>query len=172
MIISTAISAPSPDVERWRCYPIASSVDYTDLLSEDMLREMFLKADGVELLRKCKSVCKRWRCHARSTLTEVDWLLANDVGLHALLRLGGPSPCLTLALAVARPLLLHERDADGMLPLQYAAAYQKNEHLVAELRKAMTGVVLGSGSWSSSVKARKLKLRPVVTRISQGIVAA
>ena len=58
------------------------------------------------------------------------WLLANKISLHELLKKGRPSPHLVLALVDKQPACLHERDGEGLLPLQYASAYRMDAALV------------------------------------------
>ena len=54
-------------------------------------------------------------------LTSTEWQAANGVTLHTLLR-GRAPPEQLLALLAKRPQDLRERDANGMLPLQYASS--------------------------------------------------
>ena len=76
-------------------------------------------------------------------------------------------PQLVRDLAAKRPECMHERDGEGLLPLQYAAAYRMDASLVAALREATVSQVPGSATWANSAEARSIKrqLRPVSTRI-------
>ena len=162
---------PSPD--RWQSHaPTVFSVD--DHLGDDVLLTVMAKASSIEALRKCKTVCKSWRRGARVTLCDVSWLLANNISLHDLLKKGNPSPHLVLALAAERPSCMHERDGEGLLPLQYAAAYRMDADLVAAIRQATAARVPGSAAWANSAEARSIKsqLRPVRTRVVHGPIAA
>ena len=91
-----------------------------------------------------------------------------------MLKKGSPSPELVLALVREWPACLHERDGEGLLPLQYAAAYRMDAELVATLRKATKLVVPGSAAWASSGEARSIRshLRPVRTRVGRVPIAA
>lgn len=132
------------------------------------------KANSIEALRKCKAVCTAWRDGARHTLCDVDWLLANEISLHTLLKKGNPSPRLVLELSDRKPLCMYKRDGEGLLPLQYAAAYRMDADLVAALRQATASRVPGSAAWANSAEAITVKsqLRPVRTRVVHGPIAA
>jgi len=145
-----------------------------DALPEDVIQLALSKARGVEALRTCKAVCKAWQQAGRLTLCNVDWLVAQPIGLHGLLKKGRPSPALVLALAARRPECMHERDGEGLLPLQYAAAYRMDAALLAVLRNATVSMVPGSCAWANSDEARAIKsqLRPVSTRVARGPIRA
>lgn len=170
----STVGPPTPAPDRWQTHPttlLSSSVD--DLLSEDVLQLVLSKASSVEHLRKCKAVCKSWQHAARVTLCDVDWLCANQISLHEILKKGRPSPQLVRNLAAKRPECMQERDGEGLLPLQYAAAYRMDAGLVATLREATVSQVPGS-AWANSAEARSIKsqLRPVSTRIVRGPISA
>jgi hypothetical protein len=143
-------------------------------LPTDVLELVMAKASSVETLRNCKAVCKSWRQGARRTLCDVAWLRDHHISLHELLKKGCPSPQLVLALANERPVYMHERDGEGLLPLQYAAAYRMNADLVAALRQATASVLPVSAVWAGSAEARSIKshLRHVRTRVAHVPIAA
>ena len=165
------LQTPSPD--RWLSHAATThSVD--ERFGEDVLLTVMSQATSIEALRKCKAVCTSWRRGARLTLCDVKWLLANNVSLHDLLKKGNPSAQLVLALAAERPSYMHERDGEGLLPLQYSAAYRMDADLVAAIRQATASQVPGSAAWANSAEARAIKsqLRPVRTRVARGPLLA
>jgi len=147
-------------------------------LGDDVLHVVMSKSTTVSALKKAKFVCGAWRQSARDTLCDVDWLASNGVSLHSLLKTGAPSARLVTALIDAKPELLRERDAEGLLPLQFAAAYRTDRHsrprwseeVVSAIRKATIGAVPG-GVAGLHHEARSLKLRPVRTRVTQAPIA-
>lgn len=161
----TSVLAPE---DRWHTQPPAKSLCVGDDLPFDLLQLVLSKTSSIEALRKCKAVCKTWRLGARLTLSNVDWLLAQQISLQDLLKKGSPSPALVRALASKRPACMHERDGEGLLPLQYAAAYRMDAALIAALREATVALVPGSCAWANSDEARSIKshLRPVRTRVA------
>jgi hypothetical protein len=140
-------------------------------LGDDVLSVVMSKASSISELLACKVVCSAWHQSARASLCDIEWLCRNDISLHELLKRGRPSPRLATALIAARPELLRERDGEGLLPLQYAAAYRLDADLVAAIRKATVHVVPG-GVAGMHPGARSLKLRPVRTRVRQAPIAA
>ena len=128
--------------------------------------------DSVSTLRTLKCLSKDFTQPARNTLTNVEWLQRNNISLHFLLKQGSPSPALAAKLAKASPGCLMQRDGDGLLPLQFAAAYKSRfgDALLSTIREVVPGSV-----WPArSDEARGLRkgLRPVRTRVSGVIVAA
>ena len=95
------------------------TTDVSEVVTGDILCEIMTNVGSVQALSKCKAVCRLWRECARLTLCDPDWL-ADKVSVHDLLKKGEPSPRLVLALTAKRPALVHERDGEGLLPLQYA----------------------------------------------------
>ena len=148
----------------------------TDLLIVDLLHTIMENVDSVETLKTLKLVSKDFAQPARNTLCNVDWLMRNNVSLHGLLKQGSPSPALINKLAKASPGCLMQRDGDGLLPLQFAAAYKSRfgDALVSAIREVTVRAVPGSVWPAKSDEARGLRkgLRPVRTRISGVIVAA
>ena len=145
-----------------------------DVIGWDVLQIVMSKAGSIENLRKCKAVCTSWRRAARYTLCDIDWLQANHISIHDLLKKGNPTQDLVLALAAKQPRCLHERDGEDLLPLQYAAAYRMDASLVSALRDATARQVPGSAAWANSAEARSIKsqLRPVRTRVAHVPIAA
>ena len=136
---AASLRVPAPD--RWRTHDATSTLSADDLLDSDVLRIIMSKASSVEALRKYKVVSKCWRAGARHTLCDSNWLVANQVNLHTLLKKGTPSPQLALALAAREPGCMNERDGEGLIPLQYAAAYRMDPSLVIALRQATASQV-------------------------------
>lgn len=140
-------------------------------LTEDAVREVLSHVTHISALRQRKLVCKAWQQQGRAVLTDVDWLVRNGVTLHSLIRKrnGRPSAQLVSKLAMARPELLNERDEEeGMLPLQYAAAYRKkDEDLVNTLRTLTKNVVPGGlpSLDKAAFFSKKAALRSVQTRV-------
>jgi len=164
--------APSPASDtpaRWSCFPADPSLGVE--LSEDALLCVLSKLTAVDALRRAKAVSMAWRRAARDTLCSLDWLVSSGVTLLSLLKVGSPSPALAVSLAEARPSLLNERDIEGMLPLQFAAAYRKGRPLVLALREVTAGRVPG-GVPALSAELCRLRLRPVHTRVREAPVAA
>lgn len=164
--------APSPASDtpaRWSCFPADPSLGVE--LSEDALLCVLSKLTAVDALRRAKAVSMAWRRAARDTLCSLDWLVSSGVTLLSLLKVGNPSPALAVSLAEARPSLLNERDVEGMLPLQFAAAYRKGRPLVLALREVTAGRVPG-GVPALSAELCRLRLRPVHTRVREAPVAA
>ena len=164
--------APSPASDtpaRWSCFPADPSLGVE--LSEDALLCVLSKLTAVDALRRAKAVSMGWRRAARDTLCSLDWLVSSGVTLLSLLKVGSPSPALAVSLAEARPSLLNERDVEGLLPLQYAAAYRKGRPLVLALREVTAGKVPG-GVPALSAELCRLRLRPVHTRVREAPVAA
>ena len=159
------------DPDRWQCHR-ASALSIDDSLAEDVLHVLMSKASSIESLRKFKTVCKSWRQSARQTLCDVDWLTANQISLHSLLKKGNPTPRLALALATARPKCMFERDGEGLLPLQYAAAYRKDAYLVAALREATASQVGWGADLAGKARSIKSQLRPVRTHVAHAPIAA
>jgi len=108
----------TPDPHRWQSHPVTTLVAGDDVLVGDVLEMVLSKARSVELLRTCKAVSSSWRHAARHTLCNLRWLRANRISLHDLLKRGSPSPRLVLALTNEWPACMHERDGEGLLPLQ------------------------------------------------------
>ena len=165
----SSFGCPTPMIpDRWLTHDPAP-LAVADQLDRDALRIIMSKSSSIEVLRNCKAVCTSWRQEARQTLCDVDWLLHNQVSIHTLLKKGDPSPDLVLALADKQPALVHERDGEGLLPLQYAAAYRMGAGLIAVLRKITAAHVPGSAAWANSIEARSIKshLRPVRTRVGR-----
>ena len=104
--------------------PCTMTCSATDLLIVDLLHTIMENVDSVETLKTLKLVSKDFTQPARNTLTNVEWLQRNNVSLHGLLKQGSPTPALVAKLAKANPSCLHQRDGDGLLPLQFAAAYK------------------------------------------------
>lgn len=159
--------------DRWHSHAPAATMSFDDdqLASEDILHLIMASTNSIETLRKCKAVCTAWRQAARRTLSDVDWLLANRLGLHDLLKKGRPSPELVLALVAKRgPECVTERDGEGLLPLQYAAAYRMDAMVVAAIRQATVVRVPSTAAWANSAEARYVKshLRLVRTRVVHG----
>ena len=84
-----------------------------------------------------------------------------------------------LALVDKQPACLHERDGEGLLPLQYASAYRMDAALVDALRQATAARVPGlSAAWANGGDPRekalaiKRQLRPVRTRVAHAPIAA
>ena len=176
-IAKGTVPCPSPAnqaLDRWQSHPPAATLSVDEHLASDALYTIMSKAKSVESLITFKTVAIGWRQAARHTLCDVDWLLFNDLSLHDLLKKGNPSPRLVLAMVSKRPACVHERDGEGLLPLQYAAAYRMDSALVAALRQATASHVKGSAAWANSAEARSIKsqLRPVRTRVAQGPIAA
>ena len=90
-----------------------------------------------------------------------------------MLKKGSPSPRLVRALAIEDPASTRERDGEGLLPLQFAAAYSMDRGLVVALRE-VTAAVVPSTAWANSAEARSIKsqLRPVRTRVGHVPIAA
>ena len=109
----------------------------TDLLIVDLLHTIMENVDSVETLKTLKLVSKDFAQPARNTLCDVNWLVRNNVSLHGLLKQGAPTPALVTKLAKANPSCLHQRDGDGLLPLQFAAAYKSRfgDALVSAIRE-------------------------------------
>jgi len=143
-------------------------------LTEDALHAMLEKVDAVAKLQECKLVCKAWRSGSRQVLCDAHWLVCQGVSLHTLLKRGQPSTPLAVKLVqLARSRsggveeLLNERDARGLLPLQYAAAYRLHPDLVAALRTLTRRGGVGLPVLNKAAFAlRKAKLRAVQTRRS------
>ena len=148
----------------------------TDILNFDLLHTLMEHVDSVSTLRALKSVSKDFVQPARNTLTNVEWLMRNNISLHFLLKQGTPSPALAAKLAKASPGCLMQRDGDGLLPLQFAAAYKSRfgDALLSTIREVTVRAVPGSVWPARSDEARGLRkgLRPVRTRVSGVIVAA
>ena len=72
------------------------------------------------------------------------------------------------------PALVLEREGEGLLPLQYAAAYRLDDSLVRALRGATALQMPGSAAWANGTEARSIKsqLRPVRTRVAYAPIAA
>lgn len=170
---TSRLCAPSPSspnaLDRRQLHP-ATALAFDDVLAGDVLHTVMLQAQSVEALRKCKAVCTSWRKAVRHVLCDVDWLHANKIGLHDVLKKGSPSPSLVVALAAKQPTCVLSRDGEGLLPLQYAAAYRMNDGVVNALRMVTAGQMPGSAAWASSAEARSIKshLRPVRTRVAHG----
>ena len=166
-IIALPRSPTTPD--RWRSHPRGTTTRVVDELPQDVLEIVLSKASGIEVLRMCKAVCRSWQQAARRTLCDVGWLVDHQVSLHEVLKKGRPSPRLALSLADKRPEWMQERDGEGLLPLQYAAAYRMDAELVAALRKATASCVPSAGCALGSAEARSIRshLRPVTTRVSR-----
>jgi len=154
----------------------------TEVLNFDLLLTIFSMVDSVASLRTLKAVCKDFRVASRLTLCDVEWLARHNVSLHGLLKLGSPSPRLAVSLAKACPTSLQQRDGDGFLPLQYAAAYKSkfDDALVTAIREVTVKAVPGS-AWpgrsdealrlrGSATRGLKKSLRPVETRVSRQYV--
>ena len=163
------------DPKRWQAHPTNPEAPPPEL-TEDVLLAMLEKVDGVAKLQECKLVCKAWRSGSRLVLCDAHWLVCQGVSLHVLLKRGQPSTPLAVKLVqLARSRsggveeLLNERDARGLLPLQYAAAYARgveDQELVAALR---TLTRRGSGLPvlnKAAFALRRAKLRAVQTRRS------
>lgn len=128
---------------------------------------------NLSTLQVCKAVSRAWRKTARRALTNVAWLLEEKISLHVLVKTGHPSPRLAMALGLASPRLLQERDEEGLLVLQYVAAYRKDPLLIAAIREATVKVVPGlCPAFGAEARTIKHKLRPVRTRIRQAPIAA
>ena len=169
---STRIS--SNTTARWETHPVLQPLSTE--LTEDALRAVLSHTDAVSTLQSCcKPVSKAWRAGAREVLCDVSWLLSSGVSLHTLLKSGQPSPQLAVKLAMARPEFLHERADDGLLPLQYAAAYvsRSQPELVASLRTLTKGFVPGGLPvlHKAAFAFRRAKLRAVHTNIHHAPVA-
>jgi hypothetical protein len=181
---ASLLPAPPPRTEaltqeiaddRWQCFqPTPGTLSVDDDMAGDVLGYLLSKASSVEALRKCKAVSKAFQQAARDNLCDVEWLLSNHISVHDLLKKGRPSPHLVLALAAKHPTLIHERDGEGLLPLQYAAAYRMDADVISALRQATASHVPGSAAWANSAEACSIKsqLRPVRTRVSRGPIAA
>jgi hypothetical protein len=154
--------------ERWLSHPPTRGFS-ADCCSEDALLIIMSHAPNVNTLRKCKGVCKLWLRCARTTLCDVDWLVTNSISLLDMMKIGNPTPRLALALATERPALMRERDAEGLLPLQYAAAYRKDCDLVVAIRGA-TAKAVPQGL--PHLAPGQVTLRPVHTRVSLAPIAA
>ena len=161
-------SAAPTGQARWDIFPADPALPVE--LSEDMVRELLSHVTHISALRQSKLVCKAWQQQGRAMLTDVDWQLRNGVTLHSLIqkRNGLPSAQLVSKLAKARPELLNGRDHEGLLPLQYAAAYRKkDEELVSTLRTLTKGVVPGLPSMDKAAFfSKKAALRSVFTRVA------
>ena len=148
----------------------------TDMLNVDLLHSIMEHVDSVSTLRDLKCVSKDFAQPARNTLCDVQWLMRNNISLHGLLKQGSPSPALVAKLAKASPGCLMQRDGDGLLPLQFAAAYKSRfgDAVVSAIREVTVRAVPGSVWPAKSDEARGLRkgLRPARTRISGVIVAA
>ena len=147
----------------------------TDMLNYDLLHTIMEHVDSVSTLKTLKQVSKDFSQPARNTLTNVEWLVRNNLSLHGLLKQGSPSPALVAKLAKASPGCLMQRDGDGLLPL-FAAAYKSRfgDALLSTIREVTVRAVPGSVWPARSDEARGLRkgLRPVRTRVSGVIVAA
>ena len=166
-------SAPtSAHPQRWQSHP-ASTLSVDDHLGADVLQTIMSKACSIEALRTCKAVCTSWRSCARRTLCDTEWHLANQISVHDMLKKGDPSPCLVVALAARRPMAMLERDGEGLLPLQYAAAYRMSPSLVNTIREATASQRPGSAAWANTAEARSVRslLRPVSTRVAHAPIA-
>ena len=165
---------PTQAPDRWQSHDRAGTLSVDDHLDFDVLRIIMSKADSIEVLRKAKAVCTSWRQSARLTSCDIDWLVANGISLHDLLKKGNPSPQLVLGLVTKLPACMHKRDGEGLLPLQYAAAYRMDADLVDVLRQVTAFKVPGSCAWANSAEALSIKsqLRPVRTRVDHGPIAA
>ena len=132
------------------------------------LREVFFHITHVLTLQQCKAVCKAWQRQGRAVATDVNWMVASGISLHTLIKVGRPSPKLASKLALARPELLNERDRDeGLLPLQYAAAYRLDANLVSSLRTLTQSFVPGGlqALDRAAFSRKKAMLRSVETHI-------
>ena len=167
-----SISRP-PALDRGQTCEVTSTLSAEDRLDSDVLHIIMSKVSSIEALRNVKAVCRSWRAGARHTLCDVNWLVSNQVSLHGLLKKGIPSPQLALALAAKQPTCMQERDGEGLIPLQFAAAYRMPPSLVAALRQATASRVPG-GCLANAAEARSIRsqLRPVRTRIGHGPIAA
>ena len=167
-------SSSSHTTARWETHPVLQPLSTE--LTEDALRAVLSHTDAVSTLQSCcKPVSKAWRAGAREVLCDVSWLLSSGVSLHTLLKSGQPSPQLAVKLAMARPEFLHERADDGLLPLQYAAAYvsRSQPELVASLRTLTKGFVPGGLPvlHKAAFAFRRARLRAVQTNIHHAPVA-
>ena len=162
------------DPKRWQAHPINPDAPPPEL-TEDVLLAILETVDAVAKLQECKLVCKAWRSGSRQVLCDAHWLVCQGVSLHVLLKRGQPSTPLAVKLVqLARSRsggveeLLNERDARGLLPLQYAAAYGLNSELVAALRTLTKGVVPGGLPvlHKAAFAIRRARLRTVQTRRS------
>ena len=162
------------DPKRWQAHPIDPDAPAPELTA-DVLLAVLEQVDAVAKLQECKLVCKAWRSGSRQVLCDAHWLVSRGVSLHALLKRGHPSTPLAVKLVqLARSrsggveALLNERDAKGLLPLQYAAAYRLHPELVAALRTLTKGVVPGGLPMlnKAAFAIRKGQLRAVQTRRS------
>ena len=167
-------SSSSNTTARWETHPVLQPLSTE--LTEDALRAVLSHTDAVSTLQSCcKPVSKAWRAGAREVLCDVSWLLSSGVSLHTLLKSGQPSPQLAVKLAMARPEFLHERADDGLLPLQYAAAYvsRSQPELVASLRTLTKGFVPGGLPvlHKAAFAFRRARLRAVQTNIHHAPVA-
>ena len=143
-----------------------------DSITEDVLLTILSHATSVAALRKYKHVSKLWRSSARETLCDTSWL-ARNVTLHQLLKAGNPSPKLVMTSCLSNPFHLSERDEEGLLPLQYAAAYRMESSVVDALRSATAKSVPGGIPhmlWAKAVLQSK-QLRPVRTRLTRAPIA-
>ena len=170
----TLTDPKQPDPKRWQAHPTNPDAPAPEL-TEDVLLAMLEQVDAVAKLQECKLVCKAWRRGCRQVLCDARWLVCQGVSLHELLKSGLPSTPLAVKLVqLARSRsggveeLLNERDAKGLLPLQYAAAYRKfHPELVDQLRTLTRQGGAGLPVLSQSAFAlRRGKLRAVQTRRS------
>lgn len=169
----TPILARTQLMDREQSHPSSTTPSAEDHLDIDVLHVIMSNVGSIETLRNCKVVCKSWRQAARRTLCDADWLLANQVTLHVLLKKGRPSPGLVVAMTTKRPALLHERDGEGLIPLQYAAACKMAIDLVVALRRETARQSPGCALLNSTEgRSMKSHLRPVQTRVTQGRIAA
>ena len=155
--------------------PCTMTCSATDLLNVDLLHSLMEHVDSVTTLKTLKQVSKDFVQPARNSLCNVEWLMHNNVSLHGLLKQGTPSPALAAKLAKANPGCLMQRDSEGLLPLQFAAAYKSRfgDATLSAIREVT--VRAAPGLWpAKSDESRGLRkgLRPVRTRVSGVIVAA
>ena len=152
--------------KRWQAHPINPDSPPPEL-TEDTLLAILEHVDAITTWQKCKHVCKAWCSGSRQVLCDLNWLVCQGVSLHALLKRGRPSTPLAVKLSLARPALLNERDADGLLPLQYAAACRPHPELLASLRTLTKGVVPGGLPMlhKAAFAIRRARLRVVQTRL-------
>lgn len=129
-LVDDASPAPVPVA------PTEKKPEALDSLARDVVGAVLFAVDDVQALRSAKSASRALAPLARRVLTDTEWQNANGVTLHELLR-GRASPEQLLAMLAKRPQDLRERDANGMLPLQYASSrsyWRQLPECIAQLR--------------------------------------
>ena len=139
-------------------------------LNDDVLLQIMMLLPDIESLRTLKAVSADWAQLTRRVMTSSEWQ-ANNISLHQLLREGSPTERQVISLLHERPELARERNARGLLPLQYAASHRKHTEIVDVLRGATRLLVPGA---VPAVQAgpRMLRLKAVRTRESTAPILA